>query len=332
VLDDPLTQRLLDRLLRATGPQTLPVLSRALGARPMALAARLEALRRAGCALDLHPQLGVTLTATSLSCWSDYIESHAADHALGRRLLVYRQTASTQAVARRLVRAAADPSVWHGLVVVADHQTAGRGRTGRHWRSAPGAHLLMTVVVARPTLSVDRLMLSSAVAVAEAVEPPLGRDVQIRWPNDVLVDGRKLAGILVERCGNAALIGIGVNVAAPPTGWPADLRGHAVALHELGATLDRLRVLADLLDRLDAALARTDAALTDAWRRRSDLLQQRVTVRSGDRPLTGRVIDLDPQHGLLLAVEGGPTLALPAATTRLEPLPPTTRPQPRQAV
>lgn len=305
---------LLDQLLKSTTPLTLDALGRALDHNPINVAARLEGLRAAGCVIDAHPQQGVALRAAGLSCWADYIESGHIGR-LGRRLSVYRSISSTQEFARRMVRDAAAPRQHHGHVLVADHQRAGRGRLGRRWLASPGLSLLMTAVVDRRGATADRLMLASCCALARTIEGLTDISVRIRWPNDLLIEDAKVAGILVQILGPTALIGVGLNVSQMDE-QPPDSTATSLAAH--GPELDRLRILDRLLDELDRDLNhREERELLEAWRRRSALLQQRVTLQSDGQRLTGRVLDLDPTHGLLLDVEQGPVLTLPAATTSL---------------
>jgi BirA family biotin operon repressor/biotin-[acetyl-CoA-carboxylase] ligase len=195
---------------------------------------------------------------------------------------------------------------------------------GRSWVAEPGAALLLSVIHDdREQGATDRLVIGSCCAVAETVERAGGRSVQIRWPNDVLLDGAKLAGSLVERRGGAAVIGIGLNVSGAPDQLPAEAEGEgtgerATSLAAHGIGMDRLRLLDALLDRLDATLRRAeDGALHEAWRARSSLLGRRVTVRADERRLTGRVVELDPKQGLMIQVDGGAVVTLPAETTSL---------------
>lgn len=309
---------LLAALLASPRPLNAAELSRSTGLDPQLVAEDVAALKRHGCRIDAHPQQGFRLLQTGLECWADYIEARHAT-ALGRRVWVYRHTASTQDVARQLVTGAADLGAVHGTLVVADHQTAGRGRLGRRWLSRSGDQLLLTAIVRYEQPAVDRLMLASAHAVAQAAAAFVDGEVGIRWPNDVMLDGRKLAGILVERVDGAALLGIGLNVALDPNGLPDDLAPAVASLARGGATADRLAVLDRLLGELDGALYMSDDQLADAWRQRNMLTQQRITVETDGKAMTGRVIDIDPARGLMLAVEGGPVVPLPAATTSLVP-------------
>lgn len=306
---------MLDAMLVRPEPVSVATLGRAVGLTTAAAQAAVERLAALGCELDAHPQRGVRLARVSLNCWADYIEPRHAGR-LGRRLIVYERTASTQDIARTLI--GADVATAHGAVVAADHQTAGRGRLGRRWMSRPGAQLLLTVIVGPPVAPVDRVMLATGLAVARCCESLSGCAMALHWPNDVYADGRKLAGILVERAGPATLIGIGLN--CDFAGAAPDVAGtvQPIDLATLGARIDRLAALDRLLDDLHATLMHaTDADLADAWRRRAGLLQHRVTVRSDGRELTGRVIDIDPARGLVLELQRGPTVVLPAATTSI---------------
>jgi len=304
---------LLHRLLTADGPTAVLALGD-----PATTPAALSALRDAGCVIDGHPQRGVRLVASGLGCWADYIEARHAGR-LGRRVRVFQQTTSTQQVARQLVER--DAAAHTGEVVATDHQSAGRGRRGRRWFAPPGASLLMTAVVDPRGATADRLVLASCCALAEAVESLADLRVQVRWPNDLLIDGDKLAGILVETFNGVALIGIGVNVAVDPADLPAadgDRTLRATSLRACGVDVDRLRLLDVLLDRLDPTLhTADDASLRRFWQERSCLVQQRVTVDSEGTRLTGRVIDVDPREGLILEVERGPVVTLRAETTSL---------------
>jgi BirA family biotin operon repressor/biotin-[acetyl-CoA-carboxylase] ligase len=165
-------------------------------------------------------------------------------------LVAFASVESTQGVARRLAVAGAP----EGTTVLADHQVAGRGQRGRVWVAPPGTGLLFSVVL-RPPAPPSRwpeLTLAAARAVAESAQREAGVAARVKWPNDVLVGERKLAGVLAEGVVGPAsfvVLGIGINVAQRPDEWPADLRGRAALL----AT-----VLARLRDHYEAFLRRPD--------------------------------------------------------------------------
>lgn len=144
-----------------------------------------------------------------------------------------------------------------GAVAATEHQTGGRGRHGRSWIAPPGSSLLFSVLL-RPPLErrVPELSLVSALAVAEAVEEAAGRHAQVKWPNDVLVEGRKVAGILAELRGDAVVVGIGINVRQAEGDLPADAPTPPGSLRSTaGVAPDRAPLLAAVLDRLERSYA-----------------------------------------------------------------------------
>ncbi len=308
---------LLHILLEEPGPHTPTELAQRVQLDTDAIRDRLDGLRRAGCNFDQRPDLGVTLVRTGLGAWVDYL-----DHRLAApgRVTVYGRTQSTQDVARRIAEhagAAAD-----GAVVVADEQTGGRGRLGRRWVAPPGSSVMFSRIhrIAEPAGrdGVDRFGLAANVAIAETLAGHLP-GVRIKWPNDVLVDGRKVAGVLVETARTAlgervAIIGVGINVDVPPDAYPPD--AHATCLTRLGAPVDRLALLAETIERLDTSLDHTAAdQLLERWRTLSSMLHRQVRLRSNGREIEGEVVDLDPYDGLILRSHDGAMLHLPAATT-----------------
>jgi BirA family biotin operon repressor/biotin-[acetyl-CoA-carboxylase] ligase len=202
-----------------------------------------------------------------------------------------------------------------GLVVVADAQTKGRGRQGRSWHSPPGESLYVSALVrpALPLASVPPITLAAAVAVCDAVNLFAAR-ASIKWPNDVLADGRKLAGILTETstrgdCLEAVVIGVGLNVNAGA--FPPELE--AISLRQiLGREVPRDEVLAALLEELGRRLDQffaggLDGVLAD-WRSRSQTIGARVITASGE----GIATDVAPDGALLVTLDGGAELRVVA--------------------
>jgi BirA family biotin operon repressor/biotin-[acetyl-CoA-carboxylase] ligase len=241
---------------------------------------------------------------TDVSEWSARTQS-ALDEADGplRRVIVLEETGSTQDAALQLRAATGD-------VVVAARQTAGRGRLGRAWADTADQGIAVTFVVqAGPP---QRLGPAAAIGAALAAEALLGRPVGIKWPNDVVVDGRKLAGILIEQAGGLARIGVGLNVRQ--ANWPPELAGRAVSLAELGGRSDRLGAIVELARCMNGALRLDDEQLRREFRRRDVLSGTRATLRCGARTVTGTVLECDPHRGLRIEA-GGEVICLPAETT-----------------
>ena len=301
----------LDALLTAADPVPLE-------------ASHVRQLRDLGC--DIHePSPGqFTLDRTSLSVWSDYIAWRCPHPSHDRIIEVFRATASTQDGVRRLIEAKGPRA--DGALVIADEQTAGRGRLGRAWQAPPGCAVLVSRAVVADRVDAikpDHLAIASAVAAANAlVQSALPRKprVGIKWPNDIVVDGRKLAGILIETLPalRSAIIGIGVNVTLAESDVPDELKPRATSLAMLGCKVDRLVVLSHLVRALDAALhSNTDAAwLIRQWRQFNIFSSdQPVTFRHNGDTFRASVIDLDATEGLIVRTESGTITRLPAAST-----------------
>ena len=214
---------------------------------------------------------------------------------------------STMDEARFLAEAGAA----EGTVVVANHQMAGRGRAGRHWIEQPGDALLLSVIL-RPDLPGTRLSLLPlliGVAVAEALEAVAPICCQLKWPNDVWIDGRKVAGILLTTHhgdGEQTVIaGVGINVDTPVERLPDGATSLAVAS---GTHLDREAVLDAVINRVDGSYGRfvdsggsVDLA---GWWRRAALVGETVQVVQGEQMLTGLYRGIDDDGALVLEGPG----------------------------
>jgi BirA family biotin operon repressor/biotin-[acetyl-CoA-carboxylase] ligase len=226
---------------------------------------------------------------------------------LGTPRLHLRTTDSTSTRARELALTGAP----HGTLVTAAEQSAGRGRQGRTWSAPPGRALLMSLVLRDPP---TLLPLAAAVAVAELCGP----DAQIKWPNDVLIDGRKAAGILVEGrpFEGWAVLGIGLNVAVRPEDLPEELRETATGLGREPADVEP--TLADLLAALERRLAEDAETTLDAWRERDALRGREITWNGG----TGVAAGVDSSGQLVVELPGGGKTSLGAGEVHLGRVPP----------
>jgi len=230
--------------------------------------------------------------------------------------------ASTQAEAARLASA----GVPEGVVVTATHQTQGRGRRGRGWLDCPGQNLLMSVVL-HPRITpgaAPRLSLVAAVAVVDALREVAAVPAAIRWPNDVLVDGRKVAGILPEASTDSAgallrvILGIGINV--NETAFPDEVRETATSLRlasgaafEVEAVLDSVLAALDL--RYGQFLAGGLEAIREAWLARTWTIGRRARGAGG---VEGVAIDLAPDGALVLRTDAGETVRVLAGEVTTE--------------
>lgn len=218
---------------------------------------------------------------------------------LGRAVEYHDAIPSTQERARDLVGPA---------VVVADHQTAGRGTRDRIWVAPAGTSLLASWVYAECS-GVAPAAILAGVAIVRALDALGAPGATLKWPNDVLIDGRKVAGALAHASTGdegSLVLGIGVNVRQRASDFPDALRAHATALALHGWELDRLALLARVTGELDRALADVPAALA-TWRERSSVLGRDVVVeRVGEPVLRGVARDLDGDGALVLETPHGP--------------------------
>ena len=221
---------------------------------------------------------------------------------LGRPRLHLRTTTSTNDRARALAAAGAP----HGTLVTAGEQTAGRGRQGRTWSAPPGSTLLLSLVLRDPP---ELLPLAAALAVAEVA----GDEAQIKWPNDVLLGGRKIAGILAEGRPQDgwAVLGIGLNVALRVEDLPPELHGTAGTLGLEPGDLEP--ALQRLLGALERTLGLGGARLLEAYRAR-DALRGREVSWAGGR---GRAAGIDGEGRLVVELSGGGRTALSAGEVHL---------------
>jgi BirA family transcriptional regulator, biotin operon repressor / biotin---[acetyl-CoA-carboxylase] ligase len=221
---------------------------------------------------------------------------------IGSPRVHYRATDSTNERARALASAGAP----HGTMVTADEQSAGRGRQGRAWTAPARTAVLMSVLLRELS---ETLPLAAAVAVCEAL--PI--DARIKWPNDVWIDGRKVAGILVEARPQEgwAVLGIGLNVTTRD--FPSDLAATSLAL--AGADLTPEAALAALVSALDAWLSRPAADVLAAWRSRDALLGRPVRWANGSNEGTAAGVD---DSGALIVETADGLVRLDAGEVHLE--------------
>lgn len=224
------------------------------------------------------------------------------------RVHAFGSVGSTNDVARRLVQGGAP----EGTVVVAETQTAGRGRGGTPWCSPSGG--LWFSLVLRPHIPPERasgLSIVSALAVARAAGGMSGVDTRIKWPNDVLVEGRKLAGAMIVGAGDGTLIvGVGLNVNTPGSELPLLHHYEATSLLvETGRRFPRPELLGRMLGELESryfAYRRPGyCGLIEEWRELSIVLGEHVSVRTAGGELAGTVFGLEDDGGIVLRLPNG---------------------------
>jgi BirA family biotin operon repressor/biotin-[acetyl-CoA-carboxylase] ligase len=241
--------------------------------------------------------------------WLDLpvVESELRTSFAGRRLIYLTSTPSTQDIAR----AEAEAGAPEGTAVVAEEQTAGRGRFGRQWLSPAGKNIYLTLLL-RPTVDqLRRLGIITPLAVCLAIEETTGLVPRIKWPNDVLLSGRKTCGALIDAEFSGAdpryaLVGVGVNV-----NFEIDPDSEIAAIatsikQELGADTSREGILAALLNHLEALYTAPDPrAVHEAWKSRLETLGRDVTLTFHGETCSGYADDVDAAGNLILRLPDG---------------------------
>lgn len=294
-------------------------LAEQLGISRAAVWSRIEELRKVGYDIEAGPHSGYRIAGEPDALLADDLFSRLGKtKIIGRDIRVFEQTTSTNDVIEKLAR----DGVREGVVVFAESQTKGRGRLGRKWISPERKGLWFSVLL-RPDLrpqETTQLTVAAATALRRAIKAETGLKPEIKWPNDVLIGGKKVAGILTELSAELdkvrhVILGIGVDVNLGAGELPAELKKTATSLKiESGETLSRAELAVAVLRELDEDYSRICArkfgALADEWERNCTTIGKDVTVQIGDRKIRGRAESLDDAGALLLRTEHG----------RLEPI------------
>lgn len=276
--------------------------------------ARIEELRSLGYDIEASPHKGYRLlNAPDVLHADDLLSRLGKIRIVGRDIRVFQETTSTNDIIEKL----AYDGVKEGVVVFAESQTKGRGRLGRKWVS-PARKGLWFSALLRPKLrpqAVTQLTIAAATALVRAIHSETGLDLEIKWPNDIYLHGKKVAGILTEMNGELdtvkyVILGIGVDVNLGANEFPADLRKVATSLRiELGETLDRAELAAEILRELDRDYGRIGSgqfeALADEFETACKTIGRDVAITVGERCLRGRAESLDADGALLLRTQHG---------------------------
>jgi BirA family biotin operon repressor/biotin-[acetyl-CoA-carboxylase] ligase len=289
-------------------------LSQKLGVSRAAVWARIQELRALGYEIEASPHAGYRfVSAPDLLHADDLVARLGRTQVIGRDIQVFQETTSTNDVIEKLAR----DGVPEGVVVFAESQSKGRGRLGRKWIS-PAKKGLWFSVLLRPKLpprQATQLTVAFGVALRRALAEHSGLRPEIKWPNDILVGGRKVAGILTELSAELdrlryAILGIGVDVNLQPGDFPPELRKTATSLKsELGKPISRADLAVTILRELDRDYRRLCAGefaeLAEEWEEQCSTLGKSIVIRTAQREIRGRAESLGEDGALLLRTEHG---------------------------
>jgi BirA family biotin operon repressor/biotin-[acetyl-CoA-carboxylase] ligase len=269
---------------------------------------QIRMLRDMGCEIDALPSRGYRLVAAPDLLIPEVITVGLKSSLIGRNLVCLRETGSTNEAAFKLAEEGAE----EGTVVVAEAQRRGKGRLGRIWESPPGVNLYCSVILRPPILPARAAQMTflSSVAVARAIAAETNLRPFIKWPNDLLINGRKVAGLLNEMSAetekvNFIVLGIGVNINMKREQFPGDLRHPASSLFlESGKPVNRAAFTRALLEALDLLygtyLDHGYGPVREEWLARCNFLGRRVRISFHDNVLTGTAKGIDEEGALLV--------------------------------
>ncbi|MFC7442097.1 biotin--[acetyl-CoA-carboxylase] ligase [Laceyella putida] len=288
-------------------------ISRKVGVSRAAIWKHIEELRQEGYEIEARPRHGYRLVYRPDRVAPEEIYPHLQTVAFGREIRYLVQTDSTQIVAHQWAREGAP----EGAIVIAEEQHQGRGRMGRVWHSPPQTGIWMSVIL-RPPIPLSHaphLTLLASVAVRRALAKLTELPVKIKWPNDLLINGKKVCGILTELRGEQdqihyVIVGMGINVNAQVADWPDWLKEVGTSLrHELGRPIHRASLLAEILAELEQSyqgyLERGFAPIREEWQQMAGILGEQITARTSQGSYTGIAEQLNEHGALLLRTEQG---------------------------
>ena len=244
---------------------------------------------------------------------ADEIKEGLGTAVLGREVISYAQTGSTNDVALDLAAGGAR----EGTLVVAESQTRGRGRRNRKWLAPMGTSILASLILRPPITGheAQSMTITSAVAVAQAIQNITQLPALIKWPNDVIIGDRKVSGILTEmrtERGRVSflVVGMGVTVNIPREQLPAEIMDVATSLSaELGHNISRIALLQEILRQLEQRYAKVKEreidTLIDEWKKLSDTVGRQVQLITSRRIIRGRAVDMDETGSLLIRTDTG---------------------------
>lgn len=303
------------RLLRERSPEFISgeEICKSLNVTRTAIWKHIQTLRESGYEIEARPRAGYSLTAVPDRLYPSEILAGLPTRFLGREIYYFDTLSTTNDKAKELAYLGTP----EGTIVVAEEQTGGKGRLGRHWCTPKYRGILVSMVLYPPVLPLEanQATMLSAVAVALAIERKTGLKTGIKWPNDLLVGGKKICGILTELGAemvkiNYLVIGIGINTNQDTIDFPVELRGVATSLkNELKRKVNRVRLLQAMLAEFElwyqVWLEQGFAPILARWKDLSVSLNCPVRISTPNDHWDGWAEDVDKDGALLLRLPGG---------------------------
>ncbi len=303
--------RILSKLIESKGePVSGERLAEELSISRSAVWKHIKALRDEGYVIDSSTNLGYSLTSTPDMLSPGEIKAGLKTGVIGKEILYFKETESTNITARDMAG-----SVDEGTVVIAESQTGGRGRLGRKWISPEGGIWLSIILKPRiQPVYAPRITILAGVSVARTIRS-LGLPAKIKWPNDVLINGKKVCGVLTEIEAEMDMIdfcvvGIGVDANVDTESFPEEFRESSTSLKkELGHEINRVEFVRQLLSEFEAIYLRFQKedflSIIEEWRSMSATIGEWVKITTQTRTVYGEVIGVDNEGALILETSDG---------------------------
>lgn len=308
---------MLEKIIKALKVQDKFVsgeqLSKSLGITRAALWKKIKTLREKGFRIDAVSAKGYKITK-SPEFSIEELNTLITD-TIWKEIFFFEDIDSTNTTAMEL----AEKGFTHGVVVLADSQSKGKGRRGRIWFSPSKSSIYMSVILNPGIEPKDATLLTllAAIACAQAIRNTTGLDIKIKWPNDITLNGKKLGGILTEIKSDTekiafAVIGIGININIAPEKFPVDIKAIATSISEhTGATHSRTLIIAEILKNIERwynAMAKGEyQTIISGWKKLTSTLGKRVSINANQKTITGFAEDIDNDGALILKLDSGST-------------------------
>ncbi len=273
---------------------------------------QIEELRKEGYQIEARPKKGYRLLYRPDRVAPEEVKLHLSTNRFGQQIRYRQQVDSTQLLAHEWAR----EGVEEGALVITEEQVQGRGRLGRTWVSPPRSGIWMSLILqpSIPLIQAPQLTLLTSVALTRALRKATDLEIQIKWPNDLLIQGKKICGILTETRGEQdqvqyVVVGMGINVNVTESSWPEDVKKTATSLAIEGKrTYPRAQLIAEILKELeglyDAYLIHGFDPIRILWEEYAGMLGRQIRTLTPDGPVEGTAVGLD-SSGALLIQRGG---------------------------
>ena len=307
--------KVLEILERATGPLSGEAISNEMGMTRSAVWKHINELRMMGYDISSSQKEGYRLTRTSNRLLPYEIHKKLQTQVIGKKIRYLENTPSTIGVGKQLTTEG-DIEKLHGMVIVAEEQTGGVGRMGRAWVSPSGG--IWVTIVLKPHMPVDHIFMitmAGSIAVARAIRKEFDIGALIKWPNDVFIGNKKVAGLLLELSAEAdvvhhCLLSIGIDVNVPIDNFSPELQDRITSISiELGHEVDRAALLARILKEFESRFLLVESGEYDTiireWKSISCTLENRVQIRTLKNSFEGDAVDIDEFGALIIRKENG---------------------------